>query len=257
MAALERGVTEMRSNRLVSLSLSFTILMASAFGTEIGRPAFPVAQSARGDVTLPQGCLSDSEISAAVRNLSHGRYEDQQKAMAHLKADAGRSTMCRKQVITSVMSAMDQPNVDLTAGTPQFFLWHYGTRLLGELKATEALDLLIANFDRHDGSGFPFNHYPALGGVVDMGEIALPRLQIALRENPDRLTRRLTVFCIALIGGPSANQILLGALKGETDPCVASCIQASITAFKNKRRPNHISDGQRTTWYTTFLCKGE
>ena len=80
----------MRSNRLLSMSLSFTILMAPAFATEKGRPAFPEAQSARGDVTLPQGCLSDSEISTAVRNLSHGRYEDQHKAMARLKADAGR-----------------------------------------------------------------------------------------------------------------------------------------------------------------------
>ena len=90
-----------------------------------------------------------------------------------------------------------------------------------------------------------------------MGEIALPRLQTALSENPDRFTRRLTVFCIALIGGRSANQILMRALEGEADPCVASCIQASITAFKNKKRPYHISDEQRTTWYTTFLCNGE
>lgn len=139
----------------------------------------------------------------AVRTLRHGRYEDQQKAVARLKADAGQSATCRKQVIATVMSAMDQPNVDLTGGTPQFFLWHYGALLLGELKATEALDLLIANLDRHDGGGFPFNHYPALGGVIDMGEIALPKLQTVLKENSDHFKRHLTVFCIALIGaGP-------------------------------------------------------
>ena len=90
-----------------------------------------------------------------------------------------------------------------------------------------------------------------------MGEIALPRLQTALRDSPDRFTRRLTVFCIALIGGRSAHQILMQALEGETDSCVASYIQASFKAFNNKRRPHHISDEQRTTWYTTFLCGGE
>ena len=247
----------MRCNCSVSLSLSIAVLMTTALATEIRRPAIEVAQPAFGNLIPLQGCVSDSEVAMAVRTLSHGRYEDQQKAMALLKAEAGRSTMCRKQVIASVMSAMDQPNVDLTGGTPQFFLWHYGTQLLGELKATEALDLLIAKFDRHDGSGFPFNHYPALGGVINIGENALPRLQTALREHPDRFTRRLTVFCIALIGGRSANQILMRALEGETDPCVVSCIQASITAFKNKKRPYHISDEQRTTWYTTFLCNGE
>jgi hypothetical protein len=155
------------------------------------------------------------------------------------------------------MSAMDQPNVDLTGGTPQFFLWHYGTQLLGELKATEALDLLISNLDRHDGSGFPFNHYPALGGVINMGEIALPRLQAVLGENQNHFTRRLIVFSIALIGGQAAHQILTQALERETNPCVASCIRASLTAFANKRQPHHISDKSRTEWYTTFLCNGE
>ena len=84
------------------------------------------------------------------------------------------------------MSAMDQPDLDLTGGTPQFYLWHYGTRVLGELKTVEALDLLIANSELHDGTPFPFNHRPALGAVVDMGEAALPKLQATLRDNPDR-----------------------------------------------------------------------
>lgn len=247
----------MQCNRLVSSGVSIAVLMATALGIESRRPASEVARPARGNHLPLQSCLSDSEISMAVRTLSHGRYEDQQKAVARLKADAVRSTTCRKRVITSVMSAMDQPNVDLTGGTPQFFVWHYGTQLLGELKATEALDLLISNLDRHDGSGFPFNHYPALGGVIQMGEIALPRLQAVLTENQNHFTRRLTVFCVALIGGQTAHQILRQALERETDPCVATCIRASLKAFANNRRPHHISDESRTEWYTTFLCNGE
>lgn len=98
------------------------------------------------------------------------------------------------------MSAMDQPNLDLTGGTPQFFLWHYGTKLLGELKAVEAMDLLIANFLQHDGSGFPLNHYPALGGAIHMGEVALPKLQSALKEHPDRYIRRHVVFALLSLG---------------------------------------------------------
>lgn len=246
----------MRLNRLLSLSLLISVLIAPALATDIRRPASKSAQLMPANLS-PLGCLLDSEVSTALQTLSHGRYEDQQKSLALLKANAARSATCRKQVITATMSVMDQPNVDLTGGTPQFFLWHYGTQLFGELKATEALDLLIANLTRHDGSGFPFNHYPALGGVIDMGEIALPKLQTALRDNPDRFTRRLTVFCIALIGGQSAHEILARALQEERDSCVTSCIRASITAFNNKRRPHHIPDEQRTTWYTTFLCNGE
>lgn len=230
--------------------------MATALATEIRRPVSAVQPTAGNPISF-QRCLSDSGISTALQTLSHGTYQDQQKAVARLQADAGRSVTCRKRVITSLISAMDQPNLDLTGGTPQFFLWHYGTQLLADLKATEALDLLIANFERHDGSGFPFNHYPALGGVIGMGDIALPKLQIALRDNPNPFTRRLTVFCIALIGGHSAQQILRQALDKETDSCVASCIRATLSAFNNKRRPNFVSDELRTAWYTTFLCNGK
>jgi hypothetical protein len=78
-----------------------------------------------------------------------------------------------------------------------------------------------------------------------------------LKQDHDRYTRRYAVFCIAQIGGKSAHQILRQALESESDPCVASCIRASLTAFDNKSRPHYISDVGRTTWYTTFLCNGE
>jgi hypothetical protein len=116
--------------------------MAAASATEISSPTSKLAQPMLGNLP-PQVCLLDSEVSTALKTLSHGRHDGQQKALAILKANAARSTTCRKQVITNVMFAMDQPNVDLTAGTAQFFLWHYGSQLLGELKATEALDLSL------------------------------------------------------------------------------------------------------------------
>jgi len=247
----------MINRALLSLVLSIAVLIATPLARVHKTQASRVAQPAAPGFVKLQGCLSDSQVSTAVGTLSYGRYEDQQKAVAVLKATADGSPACRKRVITRLMVAMDQPNLDLAAGSPHFFLWHYGTQLLGELKATEALDLLIANFDRHDGSGFPLNHYPALGGVILMGEIALPKLQTVLRENPDRFTRRHTVFCIGLIGGESAHQILRQALSGETDSCVISCIRATLTEFTNRRRPHHIGDVGRAQWYSTFLCNGE
>lgn len=245
----------MRCDVLVSLILSIAMLVA-AWGTSAHKQPTEVLQPTH-TLVLVQGCLSDDEISRTLQTLKYGESEDQRKAANRLKANAGHSPACRKQVITSLMSAMDQTNLDLTAGTPQFFLWHYGAQLFGDLKVTQALDLLIANFNRDDGSGFPLNHYPALGGVIRMGEIALPKLQMALLENPDSDIRRHAVFCIALIGGQSAHNILKQALARETDSCVASCIEATISAFNNRRRPHYIPDELRTNWYTTFLCNGK
>jgi len=258
MATMTRA-RKMRFENSLMLFLSFSALFAFVTTVVTGRqPSKPGPEAGRRNLLSVPTCLPDNEVLATLRVLSFGEtYEDQQKAVALLRVNANQSAACRKQVITSLLSAMDQPNLDLTGGTPQFYLWHYGTRLLGELKAVEGLDLMIANFDRHDGSGFPLNHYPALVGVIEMGEVALPKLQTVLKQNPDRYTRRHAVFCIAQIGGQAAHQILRQALKGESDPCVASCIRASLVAFDNKRRPHHISDESRTKWYTTFLCNGE
>ena len=256
MASLRRAV-EMRCHQSLGLCLSVAALIVSLIARAGGGPSSPRDEAGSGNFVSLEGCLSPDALSAAIRTLSFGRFEDQQKTLALLKADANRTATCRKQVIMGLVSAMDQPNLDLTGGQPQFFLWHYGTRLLGELKALEAMDLLIANFDLDDGTPFPFNHHPALGGVIDMGEIALPKLQAVLKENPHSYTRQYAVFCIALIGGQSAHQILTQALKDESDPCVASCIRNSLWAFDNKRRPHHISDERRTTWYSTFQCEGK
>ena len=237
--------------------LPITGLLAAFITGVVGRQTQQSDYLITENLASVQNCSSESELSAAVQTLASGKYAEQQKAVALLKNKAKLSSTCRAQVISRLLSAMDQPNLDLAGGTPQFYIWHYGIQVLGELKAVEALDLLIANFDRHDGTPFPLNHHPAIGGVIDMGEIALPKLQGTLRENPDRYTRRYAVFCIALIGGHTAEKILTQAVGSESDPCVASCIRASLTSFKNKRRPQHISDEGRTEWYTTFLCNGE
>lgn len=247
----------MRREQIMAPLLSVAILSAAALTNVIGRQPPKSTQLMTATLGSEQACSADKEISRAVAVLPIGSYEEQQKSVAFLKVSAEGSTVCRKQVITTLLVAMDQRDLNITSGTPHFFVWHYGTRLLGELKAVEALDFLIANFHLHDGSGFPLNHYPALGAVIDMGEVALPKLQVELKENPDRYTRRHTVFCIAQIGGQSAEQILKQALPNESDPCTASCIRATLESFTNKRRPHHISDEGRTKWYSTFLCNGK
>lgn len=228
----------------------FTGVLSNVIGQQHPGSRPSAVRNSRSGTT----CQSDREVIRAVLTLSSGRYADQQDAVNLLKVKARQSSSCRTQVITSLLSEMDQLRLELTGGTPQFYLWHYGTRLLGELKAVEALDLLIANFDRHDGTPFPFNHHPAIGAVIGIGEIALPKLQSALKEKRDPDVRRYAVFCIALIGGQHSKRILRQALRDEADPCVASCIKASLTAYKNRRRPSYISDEARTKWYTTFLC---
>jgi hypothetical protein len=218
----------------------------------------PVESSTRGEATFNSACLPDSDILFAIQNLSSAQTcSEQQEALALLRADAKRSPICRKQIVAALMTAMDKPNLDLFSDRPSFYLWHYGSELLADLKAVEALDLLIAHLDLNDGTPFPLNHYPALGAVINMGEYSLPKLNSVLRQNPSRYMRRYAVFCIASIGGVSAKRVLQEALASESDQCITAFIKASLDAFNNKTLPDHITSENRTKWYATFLCNGE
>ena len=197
-------------------------------------------------------CLAD-EISTNLRLISSGQSSSQQiNAQSRLIDDAKKSSECRKRVISAVMQAMDDPRTDLSQDRPSFFLWHYGAEILSTLKAEEALDLLIAHLDVHDGTLFPLHHHPALVNVIRMGAIALPKLEAVLRQSENPNSRHYAVFCIAEIGGSDAKRILSEALSSESNKCVRNFIRASLDALDSSSL--QIAPERRTKWYVAYLC---
>jgi hypothetical protein len=156
--------------------------------------------------------------------------------------------------VTLLIATLENTDRDLLLNRPSFFLWHYGSKLLIDLKAVEAMDLFIANFDLHDGTPFPLDHHPALVAAANMGEEGIPALKSVLDGRGDDRTRVYAVFCLAQIGGRVAKQVLQDRLASESNCCVSNCIRASLEAFKNKTLPDHITSEHRTKWYTTFMC---
>jgi hypothetical protein len=205
--------------------------------------------------TLRPACMSESEVSDALQRLANSnKTTEQQTIAATLRNNASQSTQCRKQLVTFLIASLDNSDRDLSLNRSSFFLWHYGSKLLADLKAVEALDLLIANFDLHDGTPFPFDHHPALVTAANIGEEAIPALKAVLDGSRDNSTRRYAVFCLAQIGGRAAKQVLHDRLAVESNCCVSNCIRASLVAFENKGFPDHITSEHRTKWYTTFMC---
>ena len=205
--------------------------------------------------TLMPGCMTESEVSDALQQLAtSNRTTEQQTIAATLRNNASQSAECRKQLVTVLIATLYKTDRDLLLNHASFFLWYYGSKLLADLKAVEAMDLLIANFDLHDGSPFPFDHHPALVAAADIGEEAIPALKSVLNGRYDDSTRRYVVFCLAQIGGKVAKQVLRNRFASESNCCVRNCIRASLKAFENRTFPEHISDEDRAEWYTAFMC---
>ena len=178
-----------------------------------------------------QSCLTDEQLAKAVISLS-GNYNEAQVVQQLFREKARESSACRRQIIAAVMTAMDQPNLDISRNQASADLWREGAILLGDLKAVQSLDLLLSHIKMTTSEfSVTMRHQPALGGIVRMGPLAIPKLKILLR-NDDSQTRYFTVYCLYQIGGRSARRILQQALPMESDPCVKRVIVVSLKEMR-------------------------
>jgi hypothetical protein len=203
-------------------------------------------------------CLVEDDLLNAVQKLSEGGYSEFERTKELFLKDAGRSPRCRENIIAALMNAMQESDPNYKSNRDTYFLWRYGSELLGELKAVEALDLLISHMGFTFGSfSSSMRHQPVLYGVICMGGVAIPKLAAVLQENPDRDMRMYAVFCLSRIGGQSAMTVLRGAFPSESDKCVSEFIRVVVKAFDNKLRPNQITMKDQDEWYTAFHFCGE
>lgn len=197
-------------------------------------------------------CLSESNLLDEIRKLSSGLSQTDFGEMKKLLlGEANQSSICRQRVISAVLSRMK------TRPTEQadFLLWQHGADILGDLKAVEAIDHLVAHLDVSDGLSPSMSHYPAARALIQIGSSALPKLANALSQSSDPYFRRKALFCIAQIGGQQAARALKDASHLETDRCNSRFINTSIRAFKNRDFPNQITSRTRAEWYSAFLCR--
>ncbi len=162
------------------------------------------------------------------------------------------SAKCRTEVIGTIIKAMDKPQLDVYR---DFNLWRYGANLLGDLKASESLDLLIRNLSFTDDSSINLTHYPAMEGVIKIGQPAIPKLGAALRQSSDITYRYNAVFCIAKIGGPEATRELRTAISSEPDSCVRKFMQVSLDVLNNPRAVGKINPEDHNEWLAALTCK--
>lgn len=210
-------------------------------------PQHPANTSRR----VPQNseCLSSGVLTNALKQLSESNDEVQRAHNTFIKA-AGKSAGCKQQIVSLIMQAMDKPGLDIRRNQGDYYLWREGSTLLGELKATEALDLLILHMGMSDGEwSVSMVHQPALGGIIEMGPIAIPKLRVVLGSQ-DPAMRHNAVYCIAQIGGPAAVRVLKQALPSESDKCIQRFIQASLKSLDNEK--NKLKDNGE--WLPAFLC---
>jgi HEAT repeat protein len=116
-----------------------------------------------------------------------------------------------------------------------YIQWIEAVDILGEMRATEAIDTLVACLDCNDGpSSLGLGHFPAALSLIKFGDLAIPKLEVVLRQNPGR-NRSRAAMTLAEIGGEKAKSILLEILKTETDKSVTDVIENILLGWNASR----------------------
>lgn len=202
-------------------------------------------------------------VGIALVQLSSGDYDQIQSARNALLNVAHQSNACRAEVIRSLIGAMDKPNLDFESQPSSYYLWREGSKLLGELRAIEALDLLISHLDETNGfHSASMVFQPAIIGVCEMGKEAIPKLTLALKKNSKPKIRMAAAYCLTEIGGEKPMHALLQAQKNESSQCVANFIKVSLNTFRYKTKNGFAFDNEapqanaeaRRNWLISFEC---
>ena len=197
------------------------------------------------------GCLSHDEIAMKLVAISESDYQKRNEIKESLFNESRKSSVCRQSLIESVVRIMDRPLSSYKNSADRLHVWRAGADMLGDLKAIEAIDFLVAHLDFTTGVySTMMSQQPALHAVIAIGESAIPKLSDALRQNPDWRMRMDAVYCISGIGGPAAERTLKEALPSESDPCVKPFIQASIKLLNDRKQKidNNLE------WFKAFMC---
>jgi hypothetical protein len=184
-------------------------------------------------------------VRSHIQKLSSDATERRQEAAIKLLDLGKESAGCRDVVINEVMSALSK--ADLDNDDSAFHLWATGSGILGRLKAVEALDLLIAHLDLTDGLfSASLAHEPVVLAMEKMGEVAVPKLAVALKTNPKTRIRLAAALCLSLTGGSEAVEALNSALVSEPEACVRRLVSLLLREPEkhDSNRPFTTADGE-------------
>lgn len=193
----------------------------------------PDFEPSRWNVALPQ---SISALTAEDLNV-------RETAIRELLSYANSSPTARTTVLASIRSVIEDP--DFKCRLSQNFgsrLWISTAQMLGELKAVEDLDLLIDRLNWPaitEISSETYRDEPAIGALSAIGESAIPRLSVALKQ-PDPQIRRFAALCLSNIGGKNARQSLTDALRNEPNSEIRSQFQNAIDTIDRLERARRM-----------------
>jgi HEAT repeat protein len=214
----------------IPLLLSVTILIgcSTSASHEIWMPVN--LNTSHNDANVPvKQAQSLSKAADLIEKLPSSNEAERERAKKKIKSLARESAVSREQVIQELIKFVNQSDARLRSlSAAHYDAWSFAVELLGKLKATEAIDTLVACIICNDGiEGTSSYRHPAFRAVTMIGPAAIPKLTEAL-SNSDSETRKYSAIALGEIGGTEARAALENALLSEQNEEVRRIIRIAL-----------------------------
>ena len=152
------------------------------------------------------------------------------RAKESLMKISQKSQENKSEIVGRLIEVIDDPKTgELTYSNA----WYASAELLGNLRATEAIEALVRHLDYTDGvAGLSSSHMPAVRALARIGKSAVPALTVALSD-PRSSIRERAAQTLGGIGGQEALAALESASKSETNKNVQFYIVKALQTAKN------------------------
>jgi HEAT repeat protein len=185
----------------------------------------------RADLATSQGGRNDfSQVKTWIQTLRSPDEGKREAAKNEIIALSGRSPESRQYTIKELIKVVAVPGgrAELIESPQRFSEWREAINILGTLRATEAIDVLIDCLDCNNGSsGLGPGRYPATVAIIKTGEEAIPKLTVALEQKPEGI-RFMAVQALYSIGGEKAKGVLETASRKESNKQMLSVIRGAL-----------------------------
>jgi HEAT repeat protein len=176
-------------------------------------------------------------IEGLINSLQSQEDSKRENAEHELIRLALRSSENRHAVISALLKSVeniDELNGSHTVLAKSFPFWSSVTAILGKVKATEAINVLIRCVHCSNGYTGSLGEPPASMALIEIGAPAIPQLSEALLKDPNGYKRVKIALCLGRIGGSKARLALERALRSETEKDVRDRIEFVLTGMRSR-----------------------
>jgi hypothetical protein len=253
MARENGAMNEERKGNMISLRPTPRMIMIVAvagfcLGTSTGHRSRQDFISSKQDggilATSGNSTPNNDRVTKLISFLLSNEPDEEKrlKAEGELVKLGTESSVQRSTVIQKLLQSVER-QIELNGKKiilgQEILFWGSATRVFAQLKASEAIDVLIRCIACGNGYSGSFGEQPSMDALIQMGAMVVPALSRALLNDHSEFKeykKVQIVLCLGAIGGSQATLALKRALRSETDKDVIWNIKDELRTMRRDAR---------------------